>query len=365
MALRFLGMAAAIVPAQAATAQSLYMPAKTAWGDPDFRGTWPIDRIADAGIPLERPEAFGDRLWLTDEEFAQRLEAARTTDAGFTRDVVERGTTGLAEWLQSTRFGRRTSLLVAPANGRVPALTPQAEALHRAGRTSWKADQPVDWVSDLDSYDRCVSRGFPTSMLPFAYNNGIRLFQSPGFVVLQLEILGTRVIPLTSDDHWPEAVRSWLGQSRGRWEGNTLVIETTNLVAGDSATDDVMKRAATPLQGRTRTTIPMSAKASAAERLTMTGSDTIAYQVTYTDPDVFTAPWTIELEWTRNDGYRLHEFACHEGNQQIRHMITGSRAQRRSGEAMAVGVSPQDGLGNWSFPGVDGLDGEQAHGIGP
>jgi len=358
LALRVLAAGAALSLAQAAPAQSTYTPGRTAWGDPDLRGTWPIDRIADANIPLERPEAFGDRQWLTDEEFAQRLEAARNSDSSVTRDVVERGTTGLTDWLLSTPFGRRTSLIVSPADGRVPPLTAQAEALHRAGRTSWKVGQPIDWVTDLDSYDRCVSRGFPTSMLPFPYDNGIRVFQAPGFVVLKLEILGTRIIPVSPAGHWPEAVRGWLGQSRGRWEGDALVIETTNIVAGDSASDDVAKRAATPLQGRTRATIPTSEKASAVERLTMTGPDTITYEVTYSDPEVFTAPWTIALEWTRNPSYRLHEFACHEGNQAVRHMIISSRAQRGLSGLANASARPEDGLGNWSFPRPD-TDGEQ------
>nr|WP_166180640.1 hypothetical protein [Altererythrobacter segetis] len=350
LALQILITGSAIVLAHAAAAKSAYTPGRTAWGDPDLQGTWPIDRIADAGIPLERPEPFGDRLLLNDQEFAARLAAARKSDAGVTRDVVEQGTSGLAEWLQSTPFARRSSLLVAPANGRVPPLTPQAEVLYRAGRTSWKPGQPIDWVTDLDSYDRCVSRGFPTSMLPFPYNGGIRLFQSPGFVVLQLEVLGTRIIPVGHGEQWPQAVRGWLGQSRGRWEGDTLVIETTNLVAGDSAANDVAKRAAPPLQGRKSITIPVSEQASAVERLTMTGPNTIAYRVTYTDPEVFTAPLTIELEWTRNAGYRLYEFACHEGNQQVRNMIAASRAQRKSGQAVAAAARPEDGLGNWPVP---------------
>jgi hypothetical protein len=350
LARRILVAASALVLAQATAAQSAYTPGRTAWGDPDFQGTWPIDRIADSGIPLERPESFGDRLLLNDQEFAARLAAARKSDTGVTPDVVEQGTSGLAEWLQSTPFARRSSLLVAPANGRVPPLTPQAEALYRAGRTSWKPGQPIDWVTDLDSYDRCVSRGFPTSMLPFPYNGGIRVFQSPGFVVLQLEVLGTRIIPVGHGEQWPDAVRGWLGQSRGRWEGDTLVIETTNLVAGDSAANDVTRRAAPPLQGRTRVTIPVSGQASTVERLTRTGPNTIAYSVTYTDPEVFTAPWTIELEWTRNAGYRLYEFACHEGNQQVRNMIVASRAQRKSGPLVAAAARPEDGLGNWPVP---------------
>jgi hypothetical protein len=124
-------------------------------------------------------------------------------------------------------------------------------------------------------------------------------------------------------------VRGWLGQSRGRWEGDTLVIETTNIIAGDSASNDVWERAGSPLPGRGKGTIATSAQAHAVERLTMTGPDRIAYAVTYTDPGVFTAPWTIELEWTRNPSYRLHEYACHEGNVAIRDMIKASRAQRK------------------------------------
>jgi len=306
-----------------------YLPNQTAWGDPDLRGVWPVERIYAANIPLERPEAFGDRQLMTDEEFAERLEAAKRSDEGFRNEVDADGTEGLAAWLQSTAFGRRTSLIVDPANGRLPPLTPAGEALFKAGRNSWIDGQAIDWVTDLDSYDRCLPRGFPASMLPWPGGDGIRVFQSPGFVVLQLETLGTRIVPLAPVEPWPAAVSGWFGQSRGHWEGSTLVIETTNVVAGDSASRDVWRRAGSPLPGRDRGTIPTGARARTVERLTMTGPDTIAYRVTYTDPEVFTAPWTVELEWTREPGYRLYEFACHEGNVQIRDMITASRAQRK------------------------------------
>lgn len=119
-----------------------------------------------------------------------------------------------------------------------------------------------------------------------------------------------------------------MGDSRGHWEGNILVIETGNLIAGDSATSDMAHRSASPVTGRSHGTIPMGAAARVVERLTMTGPNTIAYQVTYSDPAVFTAPWTAEFEWTRDEGYRMYEYACNEGNE-VRELISSSRAQRR------------------------------------
>ena len=351
VALRLLLTGAFLVAAQSAAAQSAYTPDRTEWGDPDFRGTWPIDRIADAGIPLQRPEAYGERLSMTDEEFARRLDQAADTDASYSQDVDANGTAGLAEWLRSTPFGRHTSLIVDPPKGRLPPMTPQGKALFAAGRNSWIDGQPIDWVTDLDSYDRCITRGLPAAILPWPNNNGVRVFQSPGFVVLQLEVLGTRIIPVGHGERWPEAARSWSGQSLGHWDGDTLVIETSAIVAGDSASTDVSKRAASPITGRANGLVPMSEKAATVERLTMTGPNTMTYRVTYSDPDVYTAPWTAEFEWTRNGEYRLYEFACHEGNQ-VREMITGSRAERRLGltTPRGTGNQHQDGTGKWPFP---------------
>ena len=176
-----------------AAAQSTYAPGRTEWGDPDFRGTWPMDRITEANIPLQRPEAMGERRQTSDEEFARRLEQAEHSDGAFAQDVDANGTAGLAQWLRSTPFGRRTSLIVDPPNGRLPPMTPQGQALFAAGRSSWVDKQPIDWVTDLDSYDRCITRGLPSAILPWPNNNGVRVFQSPGFVVLQLEVLGTQM----------------------------------------------------------------------------------------------------------------------------------------------------------------------------
>jgi hypothetical protein len=312
-----------------------FTPSKTPWGDYDFRGTWPIENIPAARILFQRPKAYGNRFWLTDAEFAKRLEAARKSDAAFGEGegVGAPGTKGLASWVQNSSFGRRTSMLVSPADGQLPALTPQAQALYKAGRSSWVPGQHYDWVDDFDSWDRCVSRGFPASMYPFRYNNGIRVFQSPGYVVIELEMLGTRVIRLGANAHWPNNVEAWMGNSIGRWEGKTLVIETTNIKSGDSVTRDPARRAASPLNMATQAvppfnTIPTSKQARVVERLTMTSPNTIVHELTYSDPEVFTAPWTTRIEWTRDDNYKFFEYACHEGNVMVRNYINASRAQR-------------------------------------
>ena len=307
-----------------------YQPKKTAWGDPDLRGTWPIDNIAS--LPMNRPANYGDRFWLTEEEFAQRQAQANRSDQAYARED-QNNTIGMGHWVESDASGRRTSLLVSPANGQLPPLTPQAEALYRAGRSSWTPNTKYNWVTDFDSWDRCVSRGFPASMLPFRYNNGIRVYQSPGYVTIALEMLGSRVIPIRTGDpqHWPEAVQGFLGNSVGHWEGNTLVIETKNLIAGDSATRDMYARNGSPLNMATMgvpawNTIPTSEKATVVERLTPTGPNSIVYEMTYSDPEVFTAPFTARLDWSRNDEYEFYEYACHEGNVQVRNYITSSRA---------------------------------------
>jgi hypothetical protein len=323
-----------------------YQPKKTAWGDPDLRGTWPIDNIAS--LPMNRPASFGNRYWLTEEENAARLEQIqRSNDAYAAEDRA--GRIGMGHWVESNSSGRRTSLLVDPPSGQLPPMTDQAQALYRAGRSSWTPNTHYNWVTDFDIWDRCVSRGFPASMLPFRYNNGIRVYQSPGYVTIALEMLGNRVIPIRTGDpqHWPAPVKGYLGSSVGHWEGNTLVIETTNLKTGDSATRDSFARNGSPLNMATMgvppwNTIPTSEKAVVVERLTPTGPDSIVYEMTYTDPEVFTAPFTARLDWTRNSEYEFYEYACHEGNVQVRNYITADRAGRLD-EARAEDLAAESG----------------------
>jgi hypothetical protein len=306
-----------------------YQPARTPWGDPDLRGIWPINDVAE--LPVNRPEQYGNRFFKTQEELAEEAARAQELETRYEREEQEE-TIGTGHWIEYLAGQRRTSMLVDPPSGRLPAMTPEAQRLYQEGRSSWTPDTSFNWVTDFDSWDRCISRGFPASMLPFRYNNGIRIFQAPGYVTIHLEMLGTRVIPVTGqNEQWPQAVEAWLGDSRGRWEGNTLVIETTNLKVGDSATEDMHARNGSPLNMATRgvppwNTIPTSAQANVVERLTMTGPDTITYEMTYSDPEVFTAPWTVRFDWTRDEEYEFFEYACHEGNVQVRNYITASRA---------------------------------------
>jgi len=342
-------LAAALVPA-AATAQPVpadlatlppvptdYAQQRTEWGDPDLRATFTLDMINTGRIAFARPDAFGERFWLTEAEFAERLEAARRSDAAFSQES-SRGTKGLAAWIESEPFARRTSMLVSPANGKLPPLTPEAEALRAAGRTSWFTEgRTYDWIDDFDTWDRCITRGFPASMLTFRYNNGVRIFQAPGFVVIHFEMLGDRIIPLARTEHRPAAVESWMGSSLGHWEGNTLVVETTRIKTGDGATRDVWRRAASPLNVATgvqsNNAIPVTEQAKAVERFTRTGPDALVYELTYADPPVFTAPWTARVTWTRDESYQMFEYACHEGNVSIRNHINASRAERREASA--------------------------------
>ncbi|MEO5707474.1 MAG: hypothetical protein ABIT10_11605 [Alteraurantiacibacter sp.] len=342
-----------------------YTPERLPWGDYDFTGTWPIERLNEGRILFQRPAHYGNRFWVTDEEFQRRLAAARGNDGNFTNaneeGVGASGTEGLAEWFEQHDFGKRTSMLVSPANGQLPPLTPQAQELFRAGRSGWVPGQAYNWVSDFDSWDRCVSRGFPASMYPFRYNNGIRVFQSPGTMTIVLEMLGTRVVKIfpTAEEaraaKWAEPVEAWMGNSRGWWEGKTLVIETTNIVSGDAATQDSFHRSASPLNMATQftgtletpafNTVPMSTAAMTVERLTMTGPDTIVHELTYSDPQVYTAPWTTRIEWTRDDSYQFFEYACHEGNYMPRDYISASRAQQarvRAGEEAQVTAENDD-----------------------
>ena len=297
-----------------------YQPKKTPWGDPDLRGMWPIDNIG--GLPLQRTAEQGNRVFLTEEEFAKREAMMdRSRKAADAEDKANK--LGMGHWVEMNGAGRRTSLLVDPPNGRLPALTPEGDRLRAIGRSSWVPGQTYDWVTDFDSWDRCITRGMPASMLPFRYNNGIQVLQAPGYVIINLEMIhDARIIPLDGRKAPPADVTNWMGVSRGHWEGNTLVIETSNIKTGASPLN-MATIGAPPFN-----VITMSNQAHVTERLTMTGPDSIIYEMTYSDPVIWTAPYTVRLDWQRNDQYKIFEYACHEGDEQIRNYITASRAQR-------------------------------------
>ncbi|MGC1270111.1 MAG: hypothetical protein WA842_05885 [Croceibacterium sp.] len=302
----------------------------TSWGEPDFRGGWPIDHL-NGRTPLERDPKHGNRAFLTDEEFAERDTAVAQLARRY-QNEEEKGTMGIGHWAEVASANRRTSWIISPANGRLPAYTDEGKRLSGEMRSTWRAGQTFDWTNDFDSWDRCITRGLPASMFPFMYNNGMRIFQSPGVVALQMEMVHeTRIIPTHGRPGIPAQVLNWLGESRGHWEnGNTLVVETTNLKPGPSATN--IGTTGSPRFNDT----PVSSAAKITERFVMTGPDTIVYEVTLNDPVVFTAPWTARLDWQRDDGFEIFEYACHEGNVQVRNYITSSRAARAAAAAPAT-----------------------------
>ncbi len=244
--------------------------------------------------------------------------AQKSAEARNTR--FESGAIPQADSGQATRL---TSLMSDPPNGRFPALTAKGKELYDKMRGSYKPGQTVfDSPEDFDSWDRCITRGLPVSMLPRNYNNGIRIMQSPGYVVIVLEMAHeARIIPTNGRPALDPSIKQWLGESRGRWEGNTLVVETTNF-NGKPAMTNAGVPGSPPLNPSTETM-------RFSERFTRTSDDTIEYKMTVVDPGVLsTGSWSAEFPWKLDNKYEMFEYACHEGNTAIRGYIETSRFER-------------------------------------
>jgi hypothetical protein len=276
---------------------------------------WPIDKLN--GTPLQRPESFGERRFLTDEEFAERAERLAGLNARYD-DEIKNNKMGIGHWAEMGQPNRLTSLIVEPANGRLPPLTPEGERRSATMTSSW-SNIPFDKVSDFNPLDRCITRGLPASMFPFMYNSGIEIVQSPGYVVIRLELVHeTRIIPVDGRPQLSPAIRLWLGESRGRWEGDTLVIETTNFNGESPMT----------IVGPGGKPIPTSADLRLVERLTRVAADRIDYELTVEDPIVLTQPWKAAFPLQLDPQYRFFEYACHEDNSAVRNFIETSRYER-------------------------------------
>ena len=302
------GAIAADQPAAKTKPAKAWTPPKTPWGDPDLRGTWPLDELGRT--PQQRPPQYGDRLYLTDEEYNKAMAAAQAgLKAAENEEKVNK--LGGGHWFEGGVPLRQTSLIVEPKNGRLPPLTDKGKQLAATMKSSW-TETVFETPDDFNSLDRCITRGLPSSMIPFPYNNGVRIFQSPGYVVIQLEIVHeTRIIPLDGRPQLPSHMQTWLGSSRGHFEGNTLVIDTTNFNGG----------APMAIVSSRATSVPTSTQMHTVERLTPIDKDHIQYEMTVTDPDILTAPWKMSFPWTRNDKYQFFEYACAEGNEQTGNYI--------------------------------------------
>ena len=293
---------------------------RTPWGDPDLQGTYTTDN--SIGVPLERPTQFGTRAELTDEEYAARVSA---NDVQVAKDQNPLPESEFAEdsaannaprhWLERPAHpSHASSLVVDPPDGRVPALTPDGEKLAAERRAQRTRGSPASY-KDFSNYDRCISRGVAGSVLPAIYGNGTKIEQAPGYVVIQNEMIHeARVIPLNGRPHIGAGVREWMGDSRGHFEGDTLVIETTNL----NQRTGVGGFGSGALQ---------SAQAKLVERLTRVDAHTIRYELTVNDPVIYTRPWTVRLNLDTKPGYEIYEYACHEGNRGMENILSGARKE--------------------------------------
>ena len=300
-----------------------YTPPRTPWGDPDLQGIWP----GNMGVPMQRPVEFGTRATLTDAEFERREAQARSQAEADAQEFVTPGTAvGVgppSHWTERGKPTRQSSLVVDPEDGRLPALTPEAEKRRReanGGRGlpgEWRGDA-ASW-EDMNIYYRCITRGLLGSMIPVVYGNGNEIVQGPGYVMLRQEMIHeSRVIPLDGSPHPGAAIRMYMGDSRGHWEGNTLVVETTNF------TDKV----AIGSNGAGYPGDPgyHSEALKVTERFTRTAENTLQYEATVDDPKTWIRPWTIAIPLVREPGYQLFEYACHEGNYAMTNILSGARA---------------------------------------
>jgi hypothetical protein len=275
---------------------------RTPWGDPDLQGVWSgTDSMA---VPFDRDPALGTRNLLTEEEYRTRRAVLLEN---FARGGIE-GTNFGAEPEIIHATSRQGSLVVDPANGRRPPRTPMADARHPS-RSSFSPGS-FGSMTDFGKLDRCISSGTVPAAQP---GNGLEIVQAPGFVAISAEwIHEARVIPLDGRSHVVSSIATYAGDSRGRWEGRTLVVETTNFNGQSNLNGNAGERPTTQLK--------------VIERYTRTDDDVLSYEATINDPATWTRPWTVAFPRKRDASYRVFEYACHEGNYGIANILRASRA---------------------------------------
>ena len=318
-----------------ASAQTDGASPRMEWGDPDLQGVWNNSTLT----PFQRPESLGDKEFLTEEEAANIAQAEADRNAALARRPasrtladptgnVDRGVDGAPGsynnfWMERGTAvvpTRRTSVIVLPPNGRLPAVTAQTHARMTSPEAARLADVrrgrlPADSYEQLDLGDRCIwYRGVPS--FPTAYNNNYQVVQNPDFVaILQEHIHDVRFIPLDGRSHVPEFIRQYGGDSRGHWEGETLVVETTNFNSRAFIRNFNSN---------------LTEALHVVERFTRIGPDTLDYEFTVNDPNIWTSEWSGSLPMTRID-QPLYEYACHEGNYGLTGILAGSRADEKAG----------------------------------
>ena len=305
--------AATILTAQL-DAQHGYKAPRTPWGDPDIQGNY--TNLTEAGTPLEKPKEFEGRNLNDikgDELRTIKREAADRTIKAFLGP-----TEAPDNWWQvaytKIENGSQAWMIIDPPDGKVPPLTPDAQQRQQAAAEARKRNTrgPADSYTDRSLYDRCITRGFPSSGMPTIYGNSSQIVQGPGFVAITYEMIhDTRVIPVAPANQLGQPIRSDMGYSRGHWEGDTLVVETTNFLPRSvyrNANADRLK---------------------VLERFTPAGPTQLRWTVTIDDPTTWTRPWTFSMPLTLNPSEPMMPYECHEGNYGLKNILSAARAEER------------------------------------
>jgi hypothetical protein len=305
-----------------------WRPKRTAWGHPDFEGAWTSDAVH--GVPRDRPAQFGHRMFLNDAEFADRVKReAKTRQDALTASGA--GTAGRDRaWRGDITF-RLTSLVVDPPNGRTPPVIPLAEKRRATRDRGSFGAGPFDTPEDFTLYDRCITRGIVGSILPVVYGNGNRILQTPDSLVFGYEMIhDTRIIPVDGRPPLGPQMRQLLGDSRGRWDGDTLIVETTNFTDRTSI-------------GANGNGLRHSAAMRMTEHFTRVSDDVILYDVTVDDPGTYERPFTIAIPLISPPGFQPLPYECHEGNGAVKYAMSGARKfEAAVAEAKAKGLPPPE-----------------------
>src|SRR5262245_44918506 len=306
-------VAATIVSVQL-SAQHTYKAPRTPWGDPDIQGNY--TNLTEAGTPLEKPREFEGRK--LSEIKGEELRKIKRENAARTINAFLGPTEAPDNWWQvaykNIENGAQAWMVIDPPDGKIPPLTPDAQQRQQAALEARKRNTrgPADSYTDRSLYDRCITRGFPSSGMPTIYGNSSQIVQGPGFVAITYEMIhDTRLIPVVQSSQVGKEIRSDMGYSRGHWEGDTLVVETANFLARSvyrNANADRLK---------------------VTERFTPVSATQLRWNVTLDDPTTWTKPWTFSMPLTLNASEPMMPYECHEGNYGLKNILSAARAEER------------------------------------
>ena len=304
---------------EGSAARNDYSPARTPWGDPDLQGIY--TNADENGTPMEQPaDLAGKRL----EDFGEKEMAALRADRQKRAQAGARSIGGSAEedtgagpshWYEHLAANNSQPWLVFdPPSGKIPPITAAARQRASTRQAARKGRGPADSWTDRSLYDRCISLGLPGSMTPMIYGNAYDITQGPGFVVIRYEMIHeARVIPVDNGSHLPVTMKNYMGDARGRWEGNTLVVETTNfhpLIAFRGASE----------------------KLKVTERFTPMNANTIRWEIRFDDPDTWEQSWAYAMPLKRDAEHAPYEYACHEGNRGLANILSAARSEEKTGK---------------------------------